>query len=252
MWGAKISRKARAVVNFTRVLKEVLWCLVTEGSISYRRIKLSYGLDDDAVEELRRELISIKQVAVDVDGERLVWAPQGQPLANEQTTRPHQPPPSLRAAERAPILAASPRTPTVARDLPGAERRQLTMMFCDLADSTRLSAQLDPEEMGDVIRAYQEMVSEAVRRFDGFVAKFMGDGILVYFGYPYAQGNDAERAVHSGLAIIEAVPTLNRQVEPARRHATGRAHRRCHRSCRGRGDDWRGRRPREDRGRRDT
>jgi class 3 adenylate cyclase len=86
-------------------------------------------------------------------------------------------------------------------------------MFCDLADSTRLSAQLDPEEMGDVIRAYQEMVSEAVRRFDGFVAKFMGDGILVYFGYPYAQGNDAERGVHSGLAIIEAVPSLNRQVE---------------------------------------
>jgi len=213
LWGAKISRKARAVVNFTRVLNEVLWCLVTEGGISYRRIKLSYGLDDDAVEELRRELISIKQVAVDVDGERLVWAPQGQPLANEQATRPRQPPPPLRAAEPAPILAASPRTPTVARDLPGAERRQLTMMFCDLADSTRLSAQLDPEEMGDVIRAYQEMVSEAVRRFDGFVAKFMGDGILVYFGYPYAQGNDAERAVHSGLAIIEAVPTLNRQVE---------------------------------------
>ena len=80
-------------MNFTRVLKEVLWCLVTEGGISYRRIKLSYGLDDDALEELRRELISIKQVAVDVDGERLVWAPQGQPLANEQTTRPHQPPP---------------------------------------------------------------------------------------------------------------------------------------------------------------
>jgi Adenylate and Guanylate cyclase catalytic domain len=200
-------------VNFTRVLKEVLWCLVTEGGISYRRIKLSYGLDDDAVEELRRELISIKQMAADADGERLVWAPQGQPLANEQATRPHQPPPPLRAAEPAPILAASPRTPTVAQDLPGAERRQLTVMFCDLADSTRLSAQLDPEEMGDVIRAYQEMVSEAVRRFDGFVAKFMGDGILVYFGYPYAQGNDAERAVHSGLAIIEAVPALNRQVE---------------------------------------
>jgi class 3 adenylate cyclase len=56
------------------------------------------------------------------------------------------------------------------------------MMFCDLADSTQLAAQLDPEEMGDVIRAYQELVSEAVRRFDGFIAKFMGDGVLVYFG----------------------------------------------------------------------
>jgi hypothetical protein len=80
-------------VNFARVLKEVLWCLVTEGRISYRHIKLSYGLDDDAVEELRRELISIKQVSADADGERLVWAPQGQPLANEQATRPRQQPP---------------------------------------------------------------------------------------------------------------------------------------------------------------
>src|SRR6202040_2226550 len=64
-------------VNFVRVLKEVIWCLVTEGGISYRRIKLSLGLDDDAVEELRRELIGIKRLAADVDGERLVWAPEG-------------------------------------------------------------------------------------------------------------------------------------------------------------------------------
>ena len=95
--------KTRGVVNFTRVLKEVLWCLVTEGGIFYRRIRLSYGLDDDAVEALRRELISIKQVAADADGERLVWAPQGQSLGNEQATRPHQPPPPLRAAEPARI-----------------------------------------------------------------------------------------------------------------------------------------------------
>ena len=66
--------------------------------------------------------------------------------------------------------------------------------------------------MGDVIRAYQELVSVAVRRFDSFIAKFMGDGVLVYFGYPHAQGNDAERAVHSGLAIVEALPELNRQI----------------------------------------
>ncbi len=60
-------------------------------------------------------------------------------------------------------------------------------MFCDLVNSTHLSVQLDPEDMGDVIRAYQEIVSEAVRRFDGYTAKFMGDGVLVYFGYPNAQ-----------------------------------------------------------------
>ena len=89
-------QKARAVVKFNRVLKEVLWCLVTEGGISYRRIKLSYGLDDDAVEELRRELISAKRLAADVDGERLVWAPGRLPLGNEPSSLSRQPLPPLR------------------------------------------------------------------------------------------------------------------------------------------------------------
>ncbi len=172
----------------------------------------SYGLDDDAVEELRHELISAKRLAADVDGERLVWAPGKLPSGNEPSSLSRQPLPQLRDSAPAPPLGASPPHPAVARDLPGAERRQLTVMFCDLADSTRLSARLDPEDMGDVIRSYQELVSEAVRRFDGFIAKFMGDGVLLYFGYPHAQGNDAESAVHSGLAIIEAMPALNRQV----------------------------------------
>jgi class 3 adenylate cyclase len=83
------------------------------------------------------------------------------------------------------------------------------VMFCDLADSTRLSAQIDPEDMGDVIRAYQETVSQAVRRFDGFIAKFMGDGVLIYFGYPNAQEKDAERAVRTALAILDALPALS-------------------------------------------
>jgi class 3 adenylate cyclase len=196
-------------VNFARVLKEVLWCLVTEGGISYRRVKLSYGLDDDAIEELRHELISVKRLAADVDGERLVWAPEGLQARSDRAMLLQHPLPPLRPADPVPTPAKSP-TPAAARDLPGAERRQLTVMFCDLADSTRLSGQLDPEEMSDVIRAYQELVTEAVRRFDGFIAKFMGDGVLVYFGYPYAQGNDAERG---GLAIIEALPALNHQVE---------------------------------------
>ena len=124
-------------MNFSRVLKEVLWCLVAEGRISYRRIKLSFGLDDDALEALRRELIGIKQVAADIDGEFLVWAPAGRPAQAE-------PVPVLRQPER-PLRLSQPRRATVAdRDLPGVERRHLTVMFCDLADSTRLSAQIDP------------------------------------------------------------------------------------------------------------
>src|ERR1700687_751692 len=81
--------------------------------------------------------------------------------------------------------------------------------WSDLAEPTRLSAQIDPEDMGDVIRAYQEAVSEAVRRFDGYIAKFMGDGVLVYFGYPNAQEEDADGAVRRGLAILDALPALS-------------------------------------------
>ena len=80
-----------------------------------------------------------------------------------------------------------------------AERRQLTIMFCDLVGSTALSARLDPEDMRQVIRAYQDAISGVVARFDGFIAKFMGDGILAYFGFPRAHEDDAERAVPGGL-----------------------------------------------------
>jgi class 3 adenylate cyclase len=86
-----------------------------------------------------------------------------------------------------------------------AERRQLTVMFCDLVNSTVLSARLDPEDMGDVLRVYHDGCAKIVARFEGFVAKYMGDGVLVYFGYPHAHEDDAERAVRAGLALVEAI-----------------------------------------------
>jgi class 3 adenylate cyclase len=92
---------------------------------------------------------------------------------------------------------------------PEAERRQLTVMFCDLVDSTALSARLDPEELREVIGAYHRSVTEAVRRFDGFVAKYMGDGVLIYFGFPRSHEDDAERAVRTGLDIVAAVERLD-------------------------------------------
>src|SRR5207237_9465809 len=93
----------------------------------------------------------------------------------------------------------------------GAERRQLTVMFCDLVGSTALSARLDPEELREVIAAYHRAVAEVVGRFDGFVAKYMGDGVLVYFGYPRAHEDDAERAVRAGLGVIDCVGRLDVQ-----------------------------------------
>src|SRR5436305_1905718 len=93
-----------------------------------------------------------------------------------------------------------------------AERRQVTVMFADLVGSTELSARMDPEDLRDIISSYQQCVADTVRRFGGFVAKYMGDGVLVYFGYPEAHEDDPERAVRAGLELISAVPGLDATV----------------------------------------
>jgi class 3 adenylate cyclase len=89
-----------------------------------------------------------------------------------------------------------------------AERRQVTVMFSDLVGSTALSGRMDPEDLREVISAYQKCVADTVQRFGGFVAKYMGDGVLVYFGYPHAHEDDAERAVRAGLKLVAAVSDL--------------------------------------------
>src|SRR6516165_1561068 len=89
-----------------------------------------------------------------------------------------------------------------------AERRQVTVMFSDLVGSTALSARMDPEDLSEVISAYQKCVADTVRRFGGFVAKYMGDGVLVYFGYPEAHEDDAGRAARAGLELVAAVSGL--------------------------------------------
>ena len=88
------------------------------------------------------------------------------------------------------------------------ERRQVTVMFSDLVGSTALSARMDPEDLREIISTYQKCIAETVRRFDGFVARYMGDGVLVYFGYSQAHEDDAERAVRAGLELITAVTAL--------------------------------------------
>src|SRR5712664_1096792 len=91
-----------------------------------------------------------------------------------------------------------PHCGVVVTTMPDAERRQLTVMFCDLVDSTPLAARLDPEEMHEVIRSYQKVCSSIIPTYGGFLARFLGDGVLVYFGYPQAHEDDAERAVRAG------------------------------------------------------
>src|SRR3984893_670330 len=98
-----------------------------------------------------------------------------------------------------------PATPTA------GERRHLTVLFCDLVGSTAIAAQLDPEEWRETAAGYQRAAGEAITRFGGHVAKYLGDGVMSFFGYPEAHDNDAERAARAGLAILDAIAKLNEQ-----------------------------------------
>ncbi|MGE0679480.1 MAG: adenylate/guanylate cyclase domain-containing protein [Candidatus Binatia bacterium] len=119
------------------------------------------------------------------------------PSAQSSTTSPQPPTPSPEP------LSSRPQAPGARRD--AAERRQLTVMFCDLVGSTALSEQLDPEEWREVVRVYQETCAEVIRRFDGHITQYLGDGLLIYFGYPAVYEDDAARAVRTGLEIIAAL-----------------------------------------------
>ena len=125
------------------------------------------------------------------------------------------------AALRGDASASSAVTPgPAALDAPPrdtAERRQVTVMFSDFVGSTALSARMDPEDLREVISAYQKCVAETVQRFGGFVAKYMGDGVLVYFGYPQAHEDDAERAVRAGLELVAGRRWLSKPTRPFRR-----------------------------------
>jgi hypothetical protein len=134
--------------------------------------KRSFGLDDDALEDVRRVLIGALHIATDLDGEFLVLAAEGR-LARSEGTALSQPLPALRLAERWPapaiereLPAAALVTPAAAAAAPDAERRQLTVMFCDLVGSTALSTGMDPEDLRDVIASYQNRCNAAIRRYD--------------------------------------------------------------------------------------
>jgi class 3 adenylate cyclase len=189
-------------MTFEEILAHVIAVLQREGRISYRALQRRFDLDDAYLEDVKVELIEAKQLARDENGRILVWAEQTATTA----------PPTI-AQEGAPDSLPGVQTPQeasapVAPSVPAAERRQLTVLFCDLADSTRLARQLDPEDLREVIRAYQATCVAVIQRFGGHVAQYLGDGLLVYFGYPQAHEDDAQRAVRTGLGMLEAMGTM--------------------------------------------
>ena len=187
-------------MTFSRILHAAIGLLVLEGRLSYRRLKVEFELDDTQLEALRFEITEVKHLAVDCAGQWLAWAPDGAAIART----------SDRPTRQLPEASPAIEPPGLASAVSDAERRPLTVMFCDLADSTALSSKLDPEDLQDVIRAYRDRCTAIVREYEGFVAKYMGDGILVYFGYPKSLERNAERAVRSALDIVGAMAGLNR------------------------------------------
>ncbi|MBI3799008.1 MAG: AAA family ATPase [Deltaproteobacteria bacterium] len=191
------------MIDFYAVLDQVVALLRTRGRVTYRALKLQFQLDDEHLDTLKEELIEAQRVATDEDGKVLVWIGAASAASRQLSVGSSQPP-----APSTPPSDFGPRTPDAG--LTSGERRQLTVMFCDVVGSTALSEQLDPEELREVMQAYQHTCVEVITRFEGHVAKYLGDGLLVYFGYPVAHEDDAQRAVRAGLGIVEAIQALPR------------------------------------------
>ena len=160
-------------------------------SSNTRRSFRENDIDETVLPSLTHE--NLKELGVASFGHRVKLLDAIAALRTDASGKP----PSVDPA----TASSAPSTPPEDR----AERRQVTVMFSDLVGSTALSAGMDPEDLREVISAYQKCVAETVQRFGGFVAKYMGDGVLVYFGYPQAHEDDAERAVRAGLELVAAV-----------------------------------------------
>jgi class 3 adenylate cyclase len=196
-------------MEFAEVLAQVIDLLAREKRLAYRALKLRFHLDDAYLEALKEEMIYAKRLAVDEEGRVLVWTGDAEAL-------PPPIPPTPQTVHHPHALPATPLQAASAETAPHrseAERRQLTVVFCDVVDSTTLSSQLDPEDYREVIRAYQATCAEVIQRFEGYIAQYLGDGLLVYFGYPQAHEDDAQRAVRTGLGMVEALGTLNTGLE---------------------------------------
>src|SRR5262245_48472695 len=189
-------------MEFADILEQTIALLQHQGRISYGALKRRFGFDDAYLDDLKTELIEAQQLARDENGRILVWVEQS------ASTLPSVSEPAI-----SPALTVPPGDlPRGERRTPEAERRQLTVLFCDLVDSTALAGQLDPEDLRDVIRAYQAVCATVIEPLEGHIAQYLGDGLLVYFGYPQAHEDDAQRAVRTGLGMVAVMQALNTQL----------------------------------------
>jgi class 3 adenylate cyclase/tetratricopeptide (TPR) repeat protein len=198
-------------MTFEEILDQAIAMLQRRGRVTYRLLQRQFQLDDDTLSDLLAELRYAHGEVISEDEQGMVWTGGAAVLPTPPPSVPQPFQPSV--SQEAPATQADG-TPTTS-STPDAERRQLTVMFCDLVDSTKLSSQLDPEDYRDMVRAYQRVCSEVIARFDGHIAQLLGDGLLVYFGYPQAHEDDAQRAVRTGLGILAILADLNQGLHRA-------------------------------------
>ena len=179
VWTGASETPAEDEGQFQAALVAVTAMLQREGRVTYRKLKYLFSLDDRQLAEIRDEL-RLNRLVVDEAVQVLVWT--GDTLPNMQPGEVFPSQPSTAAAA---TISPAPLAPQPTRGAPEAERRQLTVMFCGLVGSTALSGRLDPEDLREVIRAYQETAAEVIERYEGHVAQYLGDGLLIYFGYPW-------------------------------------------------------------------
>src|SRR5262249_40082659 len=199
-------------MDYEAVRAQILELLQGEGRLSYRVLKRRFGVDDDLLEDLKEDLIYAKKLALDEDGRVLVWA--GMPA-------PELPPvaPAGRAMEQAP-LAYTPLHLTdkilAARPALEGERKQVTVLFADLKDSTELIRGLDPEAAQQLLDPALQRMMDAVHRFEGTVNQVLGDGIMALFGAPIAHEDHALRACYAALAMQGAMQPYTEEIRRTR------------------------------------
>jgi len=184
-------------VTFDEVLARVLELLQRETRVSYRALKRRFDLDDAYLEDLKAEIVDAKRLAVDEDGKVLVWT-------GAAASAPPPPLAPARDQERAP-LSYTPRHLAdkilIFRSAPAGERKQVTVLFCDLADSTALAERIGPEAMHTLLNRFFELALDGVHRYEGTINQFLGDGVMALFGAPIAHEDHAQRALSAALAI---------------------------------------------------
>ncbi len=237
------SQEVESESRFHALVPDVMGMIQREKRVTYRRLQYVFSLSNKLFSDIREELL-LRQVIQDEGSKVLVWtgeAVAASPLTSavtpsqaapaepsvipstiftdsiSQVASPATEPNGAAITPERPPTGVSPdgsiATSESIRSAPEAERRQLTVMFCDLVGSTDLSGKLDPEDLREVVRAYQETAAQVIGRYEGHIAQYLGDGLLIYFGFPVAHEDDAQRAIYTGLGIPEAMATLNTRLQ---------------------------------------